>query len=220
MHHRHVSVAVTLSLALVACTSPNAGHRAPAMAHAAALHPPAPPTSAVDLQQFRSPRYGVAIDYPATLIAHRDFRHGYLANAAWKTFAGPDSTGQPVLELLLPKSNSITAGALRIGTSRAAREVRQCTTPARTARQPHLRQVRINGTTFTYFETGDAAMSHYLLVHSYRAVHAGRCYAIDLLVTGTRPQVYHPSVSPPFSHTQAFTDLQHALQGFHFLPAR
>ncbi len=62
-------------------------------------------------------------------------------------------------------------------------------------------------------------MSHYLNVEGYRTVHAGRCYAIDLLLTGTRPEVYDPPATPPFTQTAAKQRLHQALDGFRFLPA-
>lgn len=74
----------------------------------------------------------------------------------------------------------------------------------------------INGTTFTAFHAADAGMNHYLKVHSLRTVHGGYCYAIDLLVTGTNPEVYDPPRKPPFSQEAAFKQLEKALQGFRF----
>lgn len=167
-------------------------------------------------QDFRSDEWGFRIDYPPAWTVHHDFSHGYLDNGAWKTYAAPGSKGTPVLALLLPESNKITAAELRIGVSDATDEVRQCTAPPDAVRPGSLGEARVGGTGFTTFEAADAAMSHYLSVHSYRTVHAGRCYAIDLLVTGTNPEVYDPPATPPFSRDQAFARLQQVLESFRF----
>ncbi|MDN5924012.1 MAG: hypothetical protein L0H70_03315, partial [Xanthomonadales bacterium] len=135
-----------------------------------------------------------------------------------KSSAGPKSIGTPVLGLTIAHSNKITAGELRIGVSEDAAQVRQCTQPPTSLHDGSLDVISLNGIPFTHFAASDAAMSHYLLVHAYRAVHGGRCYAIDLLVIGTQPQVYDPPATPPFSHAQAFAQLHTALQSFRFTP--
>lgn len=43
-----------------------------------------------------------------------------------------------------------------------------------------------------------------------------RCVAIDLLVYGTRPEVYAPPRTPPFSQAQAWQPLHAALAGLHW----
>lgn len=170
------------------------------------------------LEHFKSDEYGFRIDYPATLRASRTFDAGYLANAAWKTYAGPDSRGEPVLALTLPDSNEVTAGELRIGVSHEATAVKQCGDPPGALRPGSVGHANVNGIDFVHFDAGDAAMSHYLDVHSYRTVHAGRCYAIDLLVIGTRPEVYDPPATQPFTPDAAFARLYKTLQGFRFTP--
>ncbi|HET7358540.1 MAG TPA: hypothetical protein VFJ04_00170 [Rhodanobacteraceae bacterium] len=207
-------IVAMLPLSLAACgpSQPAAGPP-PARTAAAAAAGSAP---APGLRRFDSATYGFRIDYPSTLAASESFGSSYLANGTWKTYAGPDSSGTPVLDLVLPKSNSITAGELRIGVSDVAGELAQCTTPPDAVRAGSVGHQRIGDADFTTFEAADAAMSHYLSVRSYRVVHAGRCYAIDLLVTGTNPQVYDPPATPPFTADQAFARLQQVVQGFRF----
>lgn len=89
-------------------------------------------------------------------------------------------------------------------------------TPPDAMRAGSEARVRLDGVEFLRFEAGDAAMSHYLNVRSYRGVHDGRCYAIDLLVYGTRPEVYEPPATPPFTQEAAFARLERALAGFAF----
>lgn len=125
-----------------------------------------------------------------------------------------------MLSLVEPGSNRITDAEIRIGASRAAKEVQGCTTPPSSVRPGSATTRRINGAAFTTFEVGDAAMSHYLHVHAYRAVHDGTCYAIDLLVFGVDPGVYDPPATPPFSDAQAFARMQAVSDSFRFVPQR
>ncbi len=179
--------------------------------------PPQPGKSAAGATRtFTSKSYGIAISYPADFHAVKDFPGHYLANGAWKVYAGPKSRGQPIVALVLANSNEVTDAELRIGASRDAQAVRDCTQAPDAVRPKSERQVRLDGVDFTTFEAGDAAMSHYLATRSYRAVHAGACYAIDLIVFGTNPEVYDPPRTPPFTREQAFAHLQQALQGFRF----
>lgn len=163
--------------------------------------------------------WGFRIDVPPGWTVRRDFQSGYLANGAWKSFAPPDSPGRPVLALSVPGSNAITDAEIRIGASRDPKAVHDCATPPAAARPGSVATRDIHGVAFTIFEAADAAMSHHLDVHAYRTVHAGACYAIDLLVFGVNPAVYDPQATPPFSDTHAFAAMRGALQSLEFLEA-
>jgi len=156
------------------------------------------------------------IDVPRDWKIEHDFAHGYLANDAWRTYAAPDSHGTPIVSLTVPGSNQITSAEIRVGASRDANEIAHCARPPDSLRAGTLHSERIGGAEFTAFEASDAAMSHYLDVRGYRAVHDGACYAIDLLVYGSNPQVYDPPATPPFSKQQAFARMQAVLQTFRF----
>lgn len=168
---------------------------------------------------FTSDAYGFAIAYPSDFALQPDFSQSYLQNGSWKTYAGPGSRGQPVAALVLEGSNEVTDAELRIGVSRNAEAVSECTQPPQAFRKGSLElgTVRLAGERFAAWKAADAAMSHYLQVHSYRAVHDGACYAIDLLVYGTNPKVYDPPRRPPFTQQQAFARLEAALKGFRFI---
>lgn len=159
---------------------------------------------------------GFRIDVPSTWTVRHDFSSSYLANGAWKTFAAPDSQGTPVLALIVPGSDRITDAEIRIGISRAADEVRRCAAPPSAVRSGSVATPRINGVAFNAYAAGDAAMSHYLDVRSYRTVHDGTCYAIDLLVYGTNPEVYSPPATPPFTRQHAFAQMRAVLDTFRF----
>ena len=201
---------------LAACTAhPGSGADAPAAASSAS--PTQRVTSAArSASIYTDTDWNFRIDVASDWKIEHDFAHGYLANDAWKTYAAPDSHGMPVVALIVPGSNPITSAELRIGASRDANEVARCTAPPDSVRAGSLHSERIDGAEFTTFEASDAAMSHYLDVRSFRSVHDGTCYAIDLLVYGTNPQVYDPPATPPFSKEQAFARMRAVLQSFRF----
>ncbi|MEP7186912.1 MAG: hypothetical protein ABI767_13855 [Rhodanobacter sp.] len=148
------------------------------------------------------------------MTLRHDFQRSYLDNAAWKAFAAPASQGTPAVALVLDGSNKITAAELRIGTSENENAVAHCLDVPDSGVPSKADAVSLAGTPFVRFRASDAAMSHYLDVEGYRAMHSGRCYAIDLIVNGTRPEVYDPPATPPFDRATARQKLQDALQGF------
>ncbi len=213
--------AISVVFALAACNGDKSQSPPPTATSTPAPAASATTSSTADvpdkgLKRFHSIRLGFYIDYPADMASSVKFDSTYLANDAWKTYAPENSTGTSVLMLTLPDSDDVTAGELRIGISSGDQEVAQCDRPPSNADKNGVKTISINGTDFTGFHAADAAMNHYLKVHSYRVVHGGYCYAIDLLVTGTNPEVYDPPREPPFSNREAFAQLHKALQGFHF----
>lgn len=161
---------------------------------------------------------GFAIAVSADMPLRHDFRRSYLDDASWKAFAGPDSHGVPAAALILDGSNKITAAELRIGIGTDSEALTHCLDVPASGAATAAGTTTLAGVPFTHFHAADAAMSHYLDVDSYRAVHSGRCYAIDLLVTGTRPEVYDPPAVPPFTQDTAKKRLHEALSGFRWLP--
>ncbi|MBV7482643.1 hypothetical protein [Bordetella sp. BOR01] len=182
--------------------------------HAAAPDGPAVPRAAA---VHTDKLYGFRMQIPAGVTPRPDFSGGYLAAAQWKAYAGPDSRGVPRLALALPGSNQVTSAELRIGVSDDAQEARRCAQPPE-GMAGQVDKVSINGIDYARFRAQDAAMSHYLVVDAYRTVHAGRCYALDLMVYGVNPQVYSPPATPPFSQDQALQQLRAWLDGFAFVP--
>jgi len=199
-------------IALPACSGGNASKAASSPPRAAAATSVASGSS----RAFVNNAWGFRIDVPTGWTLRRDFRSAYLANAAWKTFAAPDSQGEPVLSLTMPGSNRITDAEIRIGASRAPAEVQRCTAPPSAVVAGSIAAQRIGGVAFATFEARDAAMSHRLGVHAFRAVHDGACYAIDLLVFGVNPEVYDPPATPPFSDARAFDAMRAVIRTFAF----
>lgn len=207
-----LSFPVAACMALLACSGGGPDNAPPSPSSAPAKASSASAASHL----FESNAWGFRIEVPSGWSLRQDFQPGHLANDAWKTFAAPDSQGTPVLSLTMPGSNRITDAEIRIGASHDPAEVQRCTAPPSSVRPGSVATQRINGIPFTTFEARDAAMSHHLDVHAWRAVHDGACYAIDLLVYGANPGVYDPPATPPFSDAHAFAAMRTVIQGFRF----
>lgn len=177
------------------------------------------PTRQSKQSTFTSKAYGLTISYPADFELRHGFTKSYLQNGSWKTYAQPTSQGRPLVSLVLKGSNAVTDAELRIGVSRNDKAVSKCTQPPGAFRKGSLDMdaARLDGVRFVTWKAADAAMSHYLKVRSYRTVHNGVCYAIDLLIYGSNPMVYDPPRKPPFTQQQAFKRLEAALKGFRFI---
>ena len=180
---------------------------------AAEIADPAPPVTGREAPQFQfsDEEIGIALAPTPGFTLRRDFSRDYLSDGAWKTFASPDVRGEPLVALVLDGSDKITAAELRIGTSADRHAVVTCLDPPEGASTEAPDEVRIDGQPFTHYRAGDAAMSHYQSVDAYRHVRNERCIAIDLLVAGTRPEVYDPPATPPFDDATARARLQEAL---------
>lgn len=205
-----VALAATMTLLLSACGPPRDDPK---------TSPPAPASThpaGAENQVYTDALRGFSLVVPADMQVRHDFGRSYLDEARWKAFAATDSQGTPVVALVLKGSNHITTAALRIGVSTAARALANCTQMPDNGMASGRDTVKLGGADFVHFHAGDAAMSHYLQVEGYRTVHAGRCYAIDLWISGTRPEVYDPPATPPFTNQQAQRALHQALAGFRF----
>lgn len=200
-------VCLPVVLALAACG------RQPPAADATADPAPSPPAGPAPV--FADASIGLRLmPVPGTTL-ERDFDREYLDTDGWKAFAPGDSEGKPLAALVLDGSNDLAAAELRIGSSDSLREAARCLEPPPEA-QGDPDQVEIGGVAFVHFRAGDAAMSHFLQVEGYRSVRNGRCVAIDLMVSGTRPEVYDPPRKPPFDTGAAVARLHQALDAVHW----
>lgn len=170
---------------------------------------------------FTSKQYGFSLQYPANLILRHTFENSYLDSANWKTFTNSDKApGKAVVSLTLPGSNSVRAGELRIGISRAPKAIQNAIRLPNAARPERLKHIKIDGVNFITYQAGDAGMSHYLNVRSYRGVHNHICYAIDILIIGTNGQVYAPPRKPPFTKEYVLRQLTPVVASLKFFPPK
>lgn len=165
--------------------------------------------------RFQSARYGVAMAYPASLKVTRGFESGYFLQKRWNPDAAADVPGTGLLTLMLPESNQLTTGELRLGVSDNKEAVHDCTLPS-DGNVGAVSNVSIDGVTFKRRDTGDAGMNHFLSRHAYRGVAHGHCYAIELIVDGTHPGVYPGHPEPPMTRKTAFKRLTVLLDGLSF----
>jgi hypothetical protein len=173
----------------------------------------APRPGATESRAFTDATLRLALPVPAGMTLRHDFQRSYLDAGAWQVFAGKNGQGRVLAALVLDGSNAITTAELRLSDSDAADALAHCEDIPPTAEPGSTSTATLDGVAFQHFRAGDAAMSHYLKVEGYRAVRAGRCVAIDLLVYGTRPEVYNPPRPQPFTQAQAWNALHTALAG-------
>lgn len=182
----------------------------------AGVPPPVSASTHRAAERYANAEWGFVIDPPRDWRASTDFSRGYLANGAWKAWAPPGSKGSPVVAFRMPGSNGITDAEIRIGASRAPEEVEGCAKPPDAIEPGTLHAGKIGGTRFTSFVATDGAMSHRMVVHGYRVVHDGACYAIDLIVFGVNPEVFDPPATPPFRDADALARMRRVLHSFRF----
>ncbi|EKF73521.1 hypothetical protein A11A3_13325 [Alcanivorax hongdengensis A-11-3] len=166
---------------------------------------------------FDSEEYGVSLAYDTDQAHLTDPGNGYFGTAGWR-LDRPDDKGQTLLTLRLTGSDEIRAGELHLGVSRAPQALAACTRPGDNVRPASIDSTSLANIAFTTFDGGDAAMNHYQHFRAWRAVHNGTCYAIDLVVQGSNPQVYDPPRQPPFSQDDAWQRLTALLQGLTLAP--
>ncbi|MCK0715457.1 hypothetical protein ACFO0U_02040 [Chromohalobacter sarecensis] len=134
---------------------------------------------------------------------------GYFDTGSWQIVN--DAPGERLITLALPGSNDITTAHWRLGASHDADAITHCLTPPPNARSRTT--ARIDGHDFQTFTLDDAGMSHFQQVTGYRAVIDDTCYAIDLIVNGTRGEVYDPPREPQFSSEYAMQRLREINDG-------
>ena len=178
--------------------------------------PAPPPPVAAAPKVFTDKPLGLSVRVPEDMTLRHDFQRSYLDAAAWQAFAGDNGQGHALAALVLNGSDKVTAAELRISESADADALAHCEDIPASAQPGSVSTRSLGGVNFQQFRAGDAAMSHYLQVEGYRAIRQGQCVAIDLLVFGTRPEVYDPPRTPPFSQHQAWQALHAALDGVHW----
>ncbi|WP_280540341.1 hypothetical protein [Chromohalobacter sp. 11-W] len=169
---------------------------------------PSPPANE-ETTNFTLAPYPVKLHADASLERITVPQAGYFDTGSWQI--ADDTPGERLLTLALPGSNDITAARWRLGASHDANAISNCLTPPPNA---HSRSTAsIDGHDFQTFTLDDAGMSHFQQITGYRAVIDDTCYAIDLIVNGTRGEVYDPPREPPFSSDHAMQRLREINDG-------
>lgn len=185
---------------------------------AALAAPPLATGVSLDGNAFDDLLTGLHLPAPAGLHWRREFHPHFLTPSGWAMFVPAGQAGTPLAALLVDGSNEVTAAELRVGRSDDPQAVATCMqAPAEAQGTPE--PVVLDGVDFVHYHAADAAMSHYLQVDGYRGMRHGHCVAIDLVVSGTRPEVYDPPRQAPFAVEAAQAQLRQALAAVHWQDA-
>ena len=152
---------------------------------------------------------GFHLRWPATFVPEARSSAAYLLPTNWRLDLRPNEPGRLLAGWVLQGSNQVLSARLRYGVSGNAKSFANCLKAGGGGLATN--QVMIGGRPFTHYRLQDADMSHFLQADADRSRYQGRCYAIDLIINGTNPQVYDPPATPPFSREQAQAALHQLL---------
>ncbi|MFC4728101.1 hypothetical protein [Coralloluteibacterium thermophilus] len=169
------------------------------------------------VRRFRAIEFGFELAYPPEVTFTRSFQRSHLGAGGWKAFAPTNSRGEPVAALVLPGSNALAAGELRVGVSTQAADVAACLELPPSAVPGTRGEEEIDGVPFVRFDAHGTARNSRMFVRGFRAVRNRQCYAIDLIVTGTDADPATLPQEPPFSREEALVRVSALLDGFGFI---
>lgn len=140
---------------------------------------------------YASGEYGFTVRYPSSATIDEKFLTTYHLAATWRANAPVEATGTPVLQIVGYQTKSENSfpryydAMVRIGVSKDAATVKDCTALVKDQGETVLPDKVINGTTWKAFSFQNAGMMQYLKGVSYRTVHDGTCFALEQLATGS-----------------------------------
>jgi hypothetical protein len=148
-------------------------------------------------QTNRSDAGGFSVAYPI------DFPLDDINAAAPSTYwrlSGNGTPGNLYFTLNIPKvfepQTNFNDARLTVGSSRDGTAIQNCLAPDQTGGPAQATSTTmINGIPFAVFHASDAGAGNYYETTSYRALHAGQCYAIEYTVHSSQianyPAEYH-----------------------------
>ena len=164
------------------------------------------------LSTYTNTTYGFSISYPNEFIATSTFASSYLLPTYWNIYS-TEGSGEQVVAIEYPGSNNILSSELRIGVSNDPTQIKTCDIfNSNVTKSTHA----LDGEHFYVGTMSDAAMSHFSYTKSYRIVHDGYCYALDLVSFGTNPEVSSPPKTVPFDQKTAEAALDQVIESFTF----
>lgn len=175
-----------------------------------------PVTTPSNSETYTNNDYNFSVLYDKSLIATTTFNLNYLALGNWSlTSQTEKNTGLNLVSIMIPGSNEITSGELRIGISADVNDLKNCLIIPQNATSSY--DIAINSNNFKYYELNDAATSHYLNAKIYHTIHENKCYALEAIVFRTNPLVYDPPKTEPFTVDYAFAQLIPIINSFKFI---
>lgn len=168
--------------------------------------------------------YGFTLLYPESAEVEYEFSTAYHIGSSWRTNALPDAQGVPIVAIIPYSVESDHAyprnfaAMVRIGASEDPKEVAACLKASANQGEVMLPDVSIDGTTFKVFSFENAGMMQYASGVSYRAMHEGKCIAIEKIRTGSS---YREEASaddiPEDVLAAAYQDLDEIVESFSFV---
>jgi hypothetical protein len=143
--------------------------------------------------------YGFVIRYPETADVTDTFTADYHLPPVWRTNTSQTATGTPIVAVVGYDTRSDHSypryfhAMVRIGASADSGEVSSCEKITANRGETALPDTTINGTVFKTFAFQDAGMMQYVKGVSYRAVHEGKCFAIEKIQVGSSYREDPPS---------------------------
>jgi hypothetical protein len=178
-----------------------AGNSGMAMLTAQNLQNPSPLPeyyrNVAEWQTSRNDVGGFSVAYPI------DFPLNGINSAAPSTdwrLRGNGTPGNLYFTLTIPKvfepQTNFNDARLTVGSSRNDAALKNCLTPDPTGGPAQATSTTmINGIPFTAFHASDAGAGNYYETTSYRALHAGQCYAVEYTIHSSQianyPAEYH-----------------------------
>ncbi|HVN26804.1 MAG TPA: hypothetical protein VMT99_04130 [Candidatus Paceibacterota bacterium] len=171
-------------------------------------------------QTGRNDQGGYSIAYPIDLEI--DQNYSMKPSTDWRIGAN-GTPGSLFLTVTVPAAfepqTNFSDARLTVGSSRNDAAIAQCfVSPDAAAPGASQSTTTINGITFAVFKSSDAGAGNYYETTSYRAVHAGQCYAIEYTVHSTQIGNYPPEYHlQPFDAGRITTLLDRMVGTFKFL---
>jgi len=161
---------------------------------------------------------GFSIAYPIDF----DYSDNYTAapSTDWRIDAN-NISGIKYFTLTIPRAfepqTNFADATLTVGASGNATAVSQCMIPDQGDREAATSSATLGGAAFTVFQFNGAGAGNYYQTTSYRALHAGECYAIEYTIHSGQIANYPSSYDlQPFDEAKINSLMQNVVATFKF----
>lgn len=165
--------------------------------HASLLLKPYPSFFAPEIPSgmalYTDAQYGFSLQYPQMLTPTTTFAQYYHLPTSWRALADPGSTGVGVVAIPVFRidQGGVATGKpyplyfdaeVRVG---VGDDTTTCYNTDAGYTSQKVTDVVINGVAFKKFDFEGAGMMQYVQGESYRAIHNGKCFAVEQIETGS-----------------------------------
>jgi hypothetical protein len=167
---------------------------------------------------FRSAAAGFTLEYPSAYAIQEEVP---ASTTDWQVVNQDQTMGIKIVTLTIPKEfepqTNFSEGQLRMGISRDSKAVSTCLAPTGANSEIRVEQ-NINGVTFVGYKTGDAGAGNFYDTTSFRTIHGGTCYVVDLVVHYTNLQNWPAELHlHEFNHARVYNALHDIFATFKFI---